>query len=215
MADRPDSGPDSGPAESGPALSAAALLRRFQLWADSGGSFLKFSGISPSVFEEFYTLLDGRITYFGAASGVLFVKMPTLRHETVLTMTMDITKRQVPECSILRVRSTRYESVRNLAAKEGDDGILPMHQLFAGATFPSFVFEVAYTQSPADVREAMKWWFCNTDEVRYVLIANITDTNLGEIIFELWRRDITRPKKASIRLQSSHQQPDKDLNPDL
>src|SRR5690349_18626642 len=85
----------------------------------------------------------------------------------------------------------------------------------AGATFPSLVFEVAHTQSLTDVREAMNWWFCNTHEVRYVLIANITDTNLGEIIFELWRRDAMRPNKATIRLQSSYQQPNQDLNPDL
>jgi len=218
MADYPDSGPDS----LGSGLSAAALLRRFQLCADSGGSFLKFSGVSPSVFEEFYTLLAGRgrVTYFGAANGLLFVKMPTLQHEVVATKTMDAAQRQMPAKDILRVGSARYESDRNISAKEADDGIIAMPRLLAGATVPSFVLEVANSQSLADAREAIQWWFQNSSPndprggVQCGLIAKVGDAKLGEIMFELWRRDSRRPKKAYLRL-TSQQQPSQKPNPDL
>ena len=57
--------------------------------------------VSPSDIEEFYALLDGcgRVTCFGATSGILSVKMPTPQHEAVVTTGMDIIKRQIPPAS--------------------------------------------------------------------------------------------------------------------
>jgi len=134
---------------------------------------------------------------------------------------MDAAQRQMPARDILRVGSTRYESDGNLTAKEADDGIITTDRLLTGATFPSFVLEVANSQSLADARKAIKWWFQNSspndprDEVQCGLIAKIGDARLGEIIFELWRRNTRRPKKAYLQLQSSDQQPGQELNPDL
>jgi hypothetical protein len=218
MAGSPNSGPDG-------ALSAAALLSRFQLCADSGGSFIKFSGVSPLVFEEFYTLLDshGRVTYFGAASGVLVVKMPNLWHEVVAIKTMDVAQRQLPAKDFLRVGSTRYESDDgSLAAKEADDGIIPKHRLLGrgGVSVPSFVLEVANTQSLADARESIKWWFQKSSPnnpqrgVQCGLIAKIGDPTLGDITFELWRRNTRYPKTAHLQLIRRQQQPKQELNPD-
>jgi hypothetical protein len=211
------------------ASSAATLLRRVQLCADNGESFIEFSGVSPSDFEDFYQLLDGRgrITYFGGASGVLFVKMPKLQHEAVTMTVMDIAQRQIPTMGargsdIMRVGATRHDSMHELAgSKEADDGIMLMDKLLAGATFPSFVLEVAYTQSLAAARKAKDWWFQNSapghpwGEVRNVLIAKIGDDKLGNIDFEVWRRGAPRPKKASIQLKrSSEQQLVEMQNPD-
>ena len=186
MADSPDNGPDR--------LSAATLLSRFQLCADSGGSFLKFSGVSPPIFEEFYALLDGRgrVTYFGAASGVLVVKMTKLWHEVVKTKAINVAERQIPTKDVLRVGSTRYEShYGNLGAKEADDGIMPKHRLLGGYGVPSFVLEVANTQSLADARKAIQWWFQNLSPnnaqhgVQYGLIVKISNAKLGNITFKL------------------------------
>lgn len=167
-----------------------------------GGAFSNSLASRLFVFEEFYKLLDGygRITYFGDASGVLFVKMPTLAHEALVTKVMDTTQRQIPatdarRSAIMRVGATRYDTIHGLTgSKEADDGIIPMKELFAGATFPSFVFEVAYTQSLAAAHKAKDWWSQNStpgypqDEVRNVLISKIEDDKLCRIGFELWRR---------------------------
>ena len=214
MADSLDSGPDR--------LSAAALLSRFQLCADSGGSFLKFSGVSPPIFEEFYTLLDGRgrVTYFGAASGVLMVKITKLWHEVVKIKAINATERQIPTKDVLRVGSTRYEShCGNMGAKEADDGIMPKHRLLSGRGVPSFVLEVANTQSLADARETIQWWFQNLSPnnpqygVQYGLIVKIVNAKLGDITFELWQRNKRHPKTAHLRL-IHQQQRDQDLSPD-
>jgi len=216
---------DSNPAPA--AFSAATLLHRFELCADNGGSYLEFSGVSPSVFEEFYKLLDGRgrITYFGSTSGVLSVKMPTLHHESVTTTVIDVAKRQVP--AVIRVGATRCDSIHTLAgAKEPDDGVMPRHMLFAGAVFPPLVLEVANTQSLTAARKAMRWWFNNSarnhprGEVRNVIIVKIhhihdDDNKHSKIYFEVWRRGATQPKKAYIQLKSPDQQPEERVNPDI
>ena len=215
MADSPDSGPDR--------LSGAALLSRFQLCADSGGSFLKFSGVSPPIFEEFYTLLDGRgrVTYFGAASGVLMVKMTKLWHEVVKVKAINVTERQIPTEDVLRIGSTRYDSHsgNSGAAKEADDGIIPKHRLLSGRGVPSFILEVANTQSLADARKSIQWWFQNLSPnnpragVQYGLIVKIGNAKLGDITFELWQRNTRHPKTAHLRL-IRQQQRDQDLSPD-
>ena len=214
MAHSPDGGPDR--------LSAAALFSRFQLCADSGGSFLKFSGVSPPIFEEFCALLDGRgrLTYFGAASGVLMVKMPKLWHEVVKVKAINVTERQIPTKDVLRVGSTRYESHNgNGGAKEADDGIMPKHRLLSGRGVPSFVLEVANTQSLADTREAIQWWFQNLSPnnrqhgVQYGLIVKIGNAKLGDITFELWQHNTQHPKTAHLQL-IRQQQRHQDLGPD-
>jgi len=130
--------------------------------------------------------------YFGAASGVLVVKMTKLWHEVVKTKAINVAERQIPTKDVLRVGSTRYEShYGNLGAKEADDGIMPKHRLLGGYGVPSFVLEVANTQSLADARKAIQWWFQNLSPnnaqhgVQYGLIVKISNAKLGNITFKL------------------------------
>lgn len=105
------------------------LLRR-ALSAIDGG-FLRFSTITPQVFQSFDRQLDGRgrITYFGN-SGILLVKMALPKHEKTVVTLSDGFRNQLVDMDlddhISRIGIPRFHSVRqNAAYKEPDDGFTP------------------------------------------------------------------------------------------
>ena len=131
---------------------------------DDEGTYLRFSGVRPQVFENFYNNLElddrnSRATYLGADSGILLVKMPSDVHEMAKGTAIGYMLGQATHMDLLDeivpIGSARYDSITDTgAAKEPDDGFSPTLHRFKGGDFPTFVIEVAYSQSLQCAREA-------------------------------------------------------------
>ena len=148
--------------------AAAKIVQHIQLCAAHGdrfgGEYITFSSVSPRVFEDLHVKLagrHGRLTYFGADSGILLVKMADAVHEIVHTTAIDALRDQAVVMGlsrkVFRVGSPRYYSATgngNGAAKEPDDGLAPADYRAHSDKFPTFVIEAANSQSLRRVRQA-------------------------------------------------------------
>ncbi|KAK3364091.1 hypothetical protein B0T25DRAFT_529286, partial [Lasiosphaeria hispida] len=125
------------------------------------------------------------------------------------------------ESYVSRIGTPRTRSIHpGTAAKQPDDGLIPIVARPTGNHFATIVFEVANTQDEHSVHQAMEWWFRNSavdherGAVNLVFIANISHDSLGTIHFELWRRDARQPREAAIWLKSAKNTPGPMDNPD-
>jgi hypothetical protein len=165
------------------------------------------------------------VTYFGE-SGILLIKMAATEHESAVVAEGDgfrdqLVKMGLAAC-ISRIGVPRINSIHpNTAAKEPDDGLIPILARPTGNHFPTLVFEVANTQQLRSVRQAKDWWFANSADhherggVNYVLLTRLSQDYLGTIHFELWQRGLRRPQKATICLKSSDNPPSVIEDPSL
>jgi len=110
------------------------------------GRFLRFSGITRHIFQQLDCRLDGRgrVTYFGEG-GILLVKMAATEHEGAVVAEADSFRDQLVEMGlaacIARTGAPRINSIRpNTAAKEPDDGLIPILARPTGNHFPTLVF---------------------------------------------------------------------------
>jgi hypothetical protein len=183
--------------------------------------------VAPYIFQYLVRQLDRRrhttrlhvrLTYFGADSGVLLVKMNAPEHEGGMVMVADGYRDQLVQMGlgayISRIGTPRTPSIHpNAAAKQPDDGLIPIVARPTGNYFPTIVFEVANTQNLRSVRQAMRWWFENSavnherGAVNLVFITHLSQDDLATIHFELWRRDARQPRKAAIWLKSADNTP--------
>ena len=141
------------------------IFQHVQSYADdNGGEYIAFSGVSKRVFEIFCIRRElersnGRVTYFGADSGILLVKMPARAHEVAHATAIDDLRDQAVAMGlkrkIYRVGVSQYDSIdNNGAAKQPDDGLAPSDYRFADGDFPTFVMEAANTRSLQCIRAA-------------------------------------------------------------
>ena len=120
-----------------------------------------FSGVSSGDFEVFYVELNGRgrVTYFGAESGILPVQMPTPQHEishsriALELFCQGLAMGQGNNLDILG--ATRYDSIhQGGGAKEGDNCLRPSFLRPYGDSFPTLQIEVSYSRTLAHARRA-------------------------------------------------------------
>ncbi len=127
------------------------------------GDFLGFSGVSPADFDSFYEKLyerfgrGTRITYFGASSGILLVKMASGEHERCGSYLVGYILQQAwgmgTDYRMVRVGATKYKGSDG-ASKQADDGFAPIPQRFHPQSLPTLAFEVAFSQSLDRARAA-------------------------------------------------------------
>lgn len=196
-----------------------ALLRRVES-ATGSGRFLRFSRVTPSVFQGLVRDLNrrraksDRVTYFGANRGVLLVKMNAPEHEGGMVTVADGYRDQLVRMGlgarVSRIGTPRVPSIHpNTAAKQPDDGLIPIVARPTGNHFATIVFEVANSQDLRSARQTKDWWFGNSavnhprGAVNLVLITHLSHDERATIHFELWRRNARRPRKAAIWLTSA------------
>lgn len=154
--------PTGLPGQASKGDASLALLRRVQLCTDAGnGRILRFSGVSARVFEDFCRKFDGlgRVTYFGAESGILLVKVAAESHEAGLMAVGWSLDEQLDEMGlkreVFRNGSPRFQSIyANSAAKDSDDGLAPFKDRSGGGMFPTVIIEFGNTQTLDNLREA-------------------------------------------------------------
>ncbi len=191
--------------------------------------FLAFSGVSPADFEDFYQELGKRhgravrVTYFGATSRILFVKMVSGSHEAAhkaITISWIFQLHEmalINHCSFTGAIS--YDSANmNAAAKDGDDGLYPTGIRMREWHFPTLAVESAYSNSLKLARKDKDWWFDNSpvgnerEDVKAVVLIHAARDEFDTVNVELWHRGKRRPtRKSTIRLKEPL--PDMDILP--
>ncbi|KAI1773125.1 hypothetical protein F4818DRAFT_423331 [Hypoxylon cercidicola] len=174
----------------------------FDLIDATSGDFLTITGVTPRDFADLDEQREVRGRGFRwrryyAASQTLLVAIPTHAHEMLHCILYEKFRDKVPtiERNWRTKAATTFRAGRDRG--EGDSTGGPIPQRRHHDQWPTLVIEAGASESLAQLRLDMQWWFAASNhEVKIVLLAKL-DAGRRIITLEKWEEGPVAPRPGA------------------
>ncbi|KAJ4199734.1 hypothetical protein NW767_008150 [Fusarium falciforme] len=180
-----------------PMIRFAAVPELFQAIDATPGDALVVQNVSQEAYasitkERSHQGRSFRIKRYYSELQLLIVTIPTEAHELlhsqlyVYIHSAAIQMGLGPEWVSLGTKTCRAHGHPNGDGGEGDSSGGPRNRP-VGSRWPTLVIEAGYSQSLANLRADMRWWFsASNHQVKIVLLVKY-DSGAGHVVIEKWQ----------------------------